>query len=135
MGGDAVLAGFGQVVRQQQQALGTQALGFLRVFDGLAGGATDTGEDRYRSGAGVDRGLDHLAVFAGGQGEEFTGTASGEQRAGAVGGQPLKALDVASRVEVALGIEVGDRERQQAVGEDGFEFLWIHCCWHPVALG
>ncbi|MNP32820.1 hypothetical protein D3C76_1260240 [compost metagenome] len=135
MGGDTFLAGFGQVVRQQQQALGTQALGFLRVFDGLAGGATDAGEDGDRLGAGVDGGLDHLAVFAGSQGEELTGAASGEQGAGAVRGQPFQALDVASRVEVALGVEVGDRERQQAVGEDGFEFLWSHCCWHPVALG
>ncbi|MCY1179474.1 hypothetical protein D9M73_198780 [compost metagenome] len=114
-------------MRQQQQAFGTQALGFLGVFDGLAGRTTDASQDRYRGCAGIDSGLDHLAVFAGSQGEELTGAAGGEQGAGAVGGEPFQALDVAGAVEVALGVEVGDREGQQAAGEDGFQFLWIHC--------
>ncbi|MNO43099.1 hypothetical protein D3C76_333120 [compost metagenome] len=127
VGGDAVLAGFGEVVGQQQQALGAQAFGFLGIFDGLAGGTADTGEDRHAAGAGIDGGLDHLAVLAGGQGEELTGTAGGEQGTGAVGGQPFQAFDVAGAMEIALGIEIGDREGQQAAGEDGFQFLWIHC--------
>ena len=65
----------------------------------------------------------------------LTGAASGEQGTGAIRGQPFQAFDVASLVEIALGVEVGDRERQQAGGEDGFQFLWSHCCRHPVALG
>ncbi|WP_349573571.1 hypothetical protein, partial [Azotobacter salinestris] len=36
-------------------------------------------------------------------------------------------------VEVAGGIEVGDREGQQPGGEDGLEFLWSH--WSSTLLG
>ena len=125
-GGNAVLAGFGQVVRQQQQALGTQTLGFLSVFDGLAGGTADTGQDWHAGRAGIDGGLDDLRILAGGQGEEFTGATGCEQGRGAVRGQPLEALDVAVAIEIALGSEIGDRERQQARREDGLQFLWIH---------
>ncbi|MNZ82214.1 hypothetical protein D3C78_1009070 [compost metagenome] len=126
MGGDTVLAGFGQVMRQQQQALGAQALGFLSVFDGLASGTANTGKDWHAGGAGIDGGLDDLRVLAGGQGEEFTGAARCEQGRGAIRGQPLEALDVAVAIEIALGSKVGDRERQQARREDGLQFLWIH---------
>ncbi len=126
MGGNAVLAGFGEVVRQQQQALGAQALGFLSIFDGLAGRAADAGENRYAARAGVYSGFHYFRVFAGRQREELTGTAGGEQRRRAVGCQPLQALDVTSAMEVALGIEIGNRERQQSGGEDGLQFLWIH---------
>jgi hypothetical protein len=45
--------------------------------------------------------------------EELTGAAGGERR-GAVWGQPFQTLDVARAVEIALGVEIGDRERQQA---------------------
>ena len=44
--GDAVLVGLGQVVRQEQDALGAETLGFLGVLDGHAGGAAGAGEDR-----------------------------------------------------------------------------------------
>ena len=35
------------------------------------------------------------------------------------------ALD-APVVEITLGVEIGHGKRQQAVGEDGLQFLWIH---------
>ncbi|MOA19600.1 hypothetical protein D3C78_1399950 [compost metagenome] len=126
MGGNAVLAGFGQVVRQQQQAFGAQTLGFLCVFDSLAGRTADTGQDWHAGGAGVDRSLDDFRIFAGRQREELTGAARGEQRRGAVWGQPFETLDITRAIEVALSIEIGDRERQQTGREDGLQFLWIH---------
>ncbi len=110
MGGHAFLAGFGEVVRQQQQTLGTQALGFLRHLDGQAGRTTDAGENRHRAGAGVDGGLDDLAVLARLQREELAGATGSEQRRGTVGAEPFQALDVAGAIEVALRVEVGDRE-------------------------
>lgn len=55
-----------------------------------------------------------------GKGEEFTGTTGGEQRGGAVRGQPLQAADITCRVEFTGSVEVGQRERQEAGGEDGF---------------
>ncbi|MNP01421.1 hypothetical protein D3C76_932350 [compost metagenome] len=126
MGGNAVLAGFGQVVRQQQQAFGAQTLGFLGVFDGLTGRTADAGQDWHAGGASVDGSLDDFRVFTGRQREKLTGTACGEQSRGAVWGQPFKTLDVTSAIEIALGIEIGDRERQQTGREDGLQFLWIH---------
>ncbi|MCY1228490.1 hypothetical protein D9M72_408110 [compost metagenome] len=57
--GNAVLAGFGQVVRQQQHAGRAQALGFLRVGDGGAGRAAGAGQDRHLAGAGAHGGVDH----------------------------------------------------------------------------
>ncbi len=110
MGSDAILAGFGEVVRQQQKALGPQALGLLRILDGLAGCTTYARQDRYRRGACVHRCLDDLAVFAGSQGEELARTPGGEQRTRAVWGQPFQAFDVASLIEIALRSEVGDRK-------------------------
>jgi len=107
---DAFLAGFGEVMRQQQQALGTQALGLLRHLDGEAGRATDAGENRHRAGAGIHGSLDDLAVLARLQREELAGTAGSEQRRGTVGTEPFQALDVAGAIEVALRVEVGDRE-------------------------
>src|SRR5574343_1278807 len=50
----------------------------------------------------------------------------GKEGGGAIRCQPFQALDVALPVEVTVGVEVGQRERQQAVGHDGFEFLGIH---------
>ena len=55
-----------------------------------------------------------------------------EQRAGAVGREPFEALDVALLVEVAVGIEVGQREREQAGAHDVFEFLRVHRRKRPV---
>ncbi len=126
MGGNPVLAGFGQIVRQQQQALGTQTFGFLSHLDGLTGRTTDASQNRHGLFASVDGGLDDFGVFTAGQGEEFTCTASSEQCGSAVRCQPLQAFDVTSAVEIALGIEVGYRKGQQTVGEDGLQFLWIH---------
>lgn len=126
VGGNAVLAGFGQVVWQQQQAFGTQALGFLSVFDGLTGCTAYTGQNRHAGGAGINGSLDDFGVFAGCQGEELTCTAGSEQSACAIRGQPLEAFDVARAMEIALSIEIGNRERQQTGREDGLQFLWIH---------
>ena len=142
MGRNAILAGFGEVVRQQQQTFGAEAFGFLSVLDGLACRTAHTGEDRHTGRAGIHCGFHHLGIFAGREGKELTGTASSEQSRGAVRGQPFKALDVARLVEITLGVEIGHRERQQTVGKDGLQFLWIHysntlgedflskgCCW------
>jgi len=142
VGGNAVLAGFGQIVWQQQQALGAKAFGFLGVLDSLASRTANTGEDWHAGGTGINGGLHHLGIFTRGEGEKLTGAAGGEQGSSAVRGQPLQTLDVARRVEITLRIEIGHGERQQTVGEDGLQFLWIHysntlgkdflskgCCW------
>jgi len=142
VGCNAVLTGFGEVVGQQQQTFGAQAFSLLGIFDGLACRTANTGEDRHAGGASINSGLYHLGIFAGRQGEKLTRAACGEQCGGAVRGQPFKTLDIARLVEVTLGVEIGHRERQQTVGEDGLQFLWIHysntlgkdflskdCCW------
>ncbi|MNV62735.1 hypothetical protein D3C71_1552940 [compost metagenome] len=60
VGGDAVLRRFGQVVGQQQDALGALALGFLCVGDGGAGGAARAGQDGHFAGAGLHGGADDV---------------------------------------------------------------------------
>ena len=124
--GDAFLVGLGEVMRQEQDALGAEALSFLRVLDGHARRAARAGEDRDESVAGVDRGLDDGGVFLGFEREELTRAARGEERGGAVGREPLQALGVAGGVEVAVGLEVGDREGEQSGGEDLLEFEGGH---------
>ena len=124
--GDAFRAGLGEVVRQQQDAVRAEPLGLLRIRDCLARGAARARDDRHLAAAGIDGGLDHLAVLAAGQREELARAAGGEQRAGAIGGEPLEARRVGASVEVALRVEIGDGERQQAGGDDLFEVLGRH---------
>ncbi|MCY1516773.1 hypothetical protein D9M68_514230 [compost metagenome] len=124
--GNAFLAGFGQVVRQQQQALGPESLGLLGVLDGQPGWTTHPGKDRHAASAGVHGGLDHGAVLIRSQREEFSRATGREQRGSAIGSQPLQAPGIALGIEVAGGIEVGNREGQQARGKDELEFLWSH---------
>ncbi|SPA41445.1 exported protein of unknown function [Cupriavidus taiwanensis] len=131
VGGNAVLAGLGQVVRQQQHAGGAQALGFLRVGDGSAGRAAGAGQDRHLAGAGTHRGVDYGRVVLRRQREELAGAAGREQRGGAVGGQPFQARGVGLGREVALGVEVGDGEGQQAFGDDLLEFVRCEHCGNP----
>ena len=53
-------------------------------------------------------------------------TAGGEERGGSVGSEPLQALGVAGGGEVAVRLEVGDREGEQSGGEDLLEFEGGH---------
>nr|GEU28090.1 hypothetical protein [Tanacetum cinerariifolium] len=119
----AVLARFGQVVRQQQQALRAGFFSFLGVRSGDAGRATDAGQDRYLAFTGIDGSLDDFRVFLRGQREELARAAGSEQCAGAERRQPFQTVDIRFLVEVAFCIEVGDRERQQARGKDFFQAL------------
>jgi hypothetical protein len=64
VGDQAFLRGFGQVVRQQQQALRAGLLGFLGV-SGHAGQAADAGQDRHLATAGVHCGLDDFGYSCG----------------------------------------------------------------------
>src|SRR5690606_7054983 len=75
MGHYAGRAGFCQVMRQQQDAVCAQALGFLRVSDGLPGGATRAGNYRYLARAGSYCGGNDLAVLLGFQGEKLARSA------------------------------------------------------------
>ena len=118
-------------MRQQQHALGAQALGFLRVGDGHARRAAGAGQDRHLAGAGGDGGADDVRILIGGQREELARAAGGEQGGGAVGSQPFQALGVGLGVEVALRVEIGHGEGEQSFRDDGLEFLgcghaWVH---------
>ena len=126
MRGQAFLAGFGQVMRQQQDAVGASLFSRLRALDGKAGRPASARNDGHLATAGVHRRLDDLRVFIPGQREEFAGAASRKQGTGAIRSQPLQPVDVALAMEVALRIEVGQGKGQQAAGENGFEFLGIH---------
>lgn len=121
--GDALLRGLGQVVGQQQHALGAEALGLAGIGDGDAGGAACAGQDRHLAGAGVHGGADDIRVFVRRQREELAGAAGGEQGGGAVGREPFQAPGIRAGVEIALRVEVGHGEGEQAFRNDGLEFL------------
>ena len=59
-----------------------------------------------------------VRVVALGQREEFARAAGDEQRRRAVGREPFEALGVSIGAEIALCVEVGDGEGQQAFGND-----------------
>jgi hypothetical protein len=122
----AVLRGFGQVVRHQQDALRAEAFGFLRKSDGGTGGAAGAGQDRHFAAAGFDRHPYHVGILGGGQRKELAGAACHKQGARTVGSQPFEPSCISARAEFALRIEIGDREGQQAGGKRLFEFLRIH---------
>ena len=126
MGDQAFLAGFGQVMRHQQNAVGTQSFSLLGMGDGVAGGAASAGDDGHLATAGIHGGLDDLAVFLAIQREVFAGATSGEQGTGAIGSQPFKACGITLGIEVALGIEVRHGEGQQAGTHHVFEVLGCH---------
>ena len=63
MGHQALLAGFGQVMGPQQDALRAQALGFLCVADGQGGAAAGIGNDGGAATAVLDGHLHHGAKF------------------------------------------------------------------------
>ena len=123
---DAVLVGLGQVMRKQEDTLGAEAFGFLRILNRHAGRTAGTGEDRHEAVARINRGLDNGRVFLRLEGEEFTRAPCGEERGRAVGREPLQSLGVARGVEVTVGLEVGDREGEQSGGEDLLEFEGGH---------
>jgi len=107
VGHQAASAGFGEVVREQQDALGAQALGLLRILDRQRGAAAGPGDDGRAATAGVHRHAHDIGELARLQRKELAGAAGGEQHRGAVGLQPFQALRVRARGEAQVGAEVG----------------------------
>ena len=126
VGDQAFLAGFGQVVGQQQNALGAQALSLLGVLDGQRGATASARNDGRAVLAGGQGDLDHFAVFAGLQREELTRATCGKQCRSAVGLQPLQAIGIGLGSKAQFAVEVGQRKGQQAGLQYAFEVLWGH---------
>jgi hypothetical protein len=80
----------------------------------------------WHAGTGVDRRLDDLAVFFTIERKVFARAAGSKQRGRAKRSEPLEARGVAGWVEIALGVEVGDREGKQAVRQGLLEFQGMH---------
>ena len=89
-----------------------EALGLLTKSDGAAGRPARAGQERRLATAGFNRHFNDVTVLGVGQEKKLGGAASGKQRTGAVGRESLQALGIGGWREVALGVEVGDRERQ-----------------------
>ncbi len=76
--------------------------------------------------AGFYRQPYYVGIFGSGERKELAGAACHKQGTRTVGSQPFKPFRVGARAEIALRIEIGNRERQQAGGKYLFEFLRIH---------
>jgi hypothetical protein len=128
VGDQAFLAGFRQVVRQQQQP-SAPALGFAGIGCRDAGRAADTGQNRHFTGAGIHGGLDDVGYSLGSARRtrpcRRRRTARSRHMAPAI-----QTFNVGRLAEVAFGVEVGDRERQQAGREDFFRSFG--CIQSPV---
>jgi hypothetical protein len=113
-------------MRQQQQPFGAQALGFLRVFDGLTGRAANTGKIGTLV-AQVSTAVLITCEYSLAAREKNSPVPPAANKADApYGASHSRALDVALTVKITLSIEIGERKRQQARREDGLQFLWIH---------
>src|SRR5690606_18743940 len=106
MAAQALLIGLGQVVRQDQYAVGALALGFDRVLDRDARAIASTRDNRHIALADINGGANDAGVFILGQREELACAARGKQRAGVVALQPFKALLIRRLVEVLLRIKI-----------------------------
>ena len=115
IGHHAIGGAFGQVGRHQQNAVTACFFCGFAEADGIGNAAPGTGDNGYTTGHGIDGNLDDLAVLIQRQGEEFTGTTRDEHRRYAVADKPLDTLTVGVRIELALVVQIGDGERQQAI--------------------
>ena len=119
----ALLAGLGQVVRQQQDPVGPGALGGLDQVDRDRGAVAGRRDDRQLVGGLFHGRGDDLLDLLQVQGEELSGAAGGEQTRGLVLTEPGDVVAVGRLVELQVGGEVGDRERQQTGAEALGDFL------------
>ncbi len=108
---EAAHAGFRQVMRHEENACGTSLLRGPRHFNGHARAVASTGYDRRMAAAGLDSNANRLGMLRQGQGEDLAGAARREQARRSIGQQPLEACAITGRVQIAIVIEVGQRER------------------------
>jgi hypothetical protein len=120
---DAFLAGFGQVVGHQQNAVRAVTFGFLGIRDCDAGRAAGAGENRYLAFADFGCRTHDVRVVVMREREEFARAAGDEQRRGAVRREPFEALGIGVGAEIALFVEVGNGEGQKAFRNDLLQFL------------
>ena len=90
MRGNAFGAGFGEVVRQQQDAVRAETLGLLREGDRLTRRAARAGDDRHLAATGLDGGGNHVAILAAGERKEFAGAARCKERGRAERREPFE---------------------------------------------
>ena len=119
----AALVRFGQVGREQQDALGAGGFGGAGVLDGLGGGSAGGGENRDDAADFLDGGTDNALGLGRGQREALTGSAGREETGDRKARLPGEVLAVVLLVELQFCIECGDGEGEQAVFEDVRQFL------------
>jgi hypothetical protein len=71
-------------------------------------------------------GLDDLGILPRLQGEEFARATRGEERRRAVRHQPFEARGIRLGRELELGVEIGQREGEQAALQDLLQFGGFH---------
>ena len=130
------LARLGQVGREEQQpggaGLPAAACACAIAWRGAAGGR---GDDRDDVADLADRGADHRVDLGGGEREALAGAAGGEQAGDVEAGLPGEVLAVARLVEGEVGVEVRDRERQQAGARAGRRVRSGGVSVTPVTVG
>ena len=113
VGREPGLAGLGQIVRQQQKAVGAGLLDRAGEVDRHGGAVAAAGEDRHLAGSGLG-GPDSVDYLLGPEREELAGAAGGEEAGGGVLGEPLDVSGVGFRREAVAAVEGGDGEGEEA---------------------
>ena len=131
VGGEAGLSGLGQVVRQEQDAVGAGRLELAGEVDRHGGAVAAAREDRHVPGRRLGR-LDRGHDLGGAEREELAGAAGGEEPGGGELRQPGDMLGVGPGREAVLGVEGGDGEGEKAGADLRLEILRVHagvsCC-------
>ncbi len=122
MGIDAFLRRFRQIVRQQENTVGTRLLHDLRRLDGKRRAVAATRNDRHLARYVLGRAGD-LAHFVRRERKELAGAAGSEQGRGLKAGKPLHMTSVALQIELVVRREVRDRKGQEPRTDTRLDFF------------
>ena len=114
MSDQPLLAGFGQIMGQQQDSGRAQAFRLLRTAYRRAGWATSAGDDGYLVLTRVDCNSNDVRVLFWLKREKFTRSTGRKQGTGAIGCEPLQSPGVGVGAKIQVVIKIRDGKRQQA---------------------
>ena len=114
MGGETGLLGADEVGRQQQDSVRAGGLGGPGHLDRQGGALAGGGDDRRAAAGLLDAGAHDAVDLGGGEREELAGAAGGEQAGDPVVRKASKVVAVGGFVDAEIGVEMRDREGEQA---------------------
>lgn len=119
---DAFLRRFGEIVRQQENAIGARRLDYFRRLDRKGRAIAATRNDRHLARYVLRRTGD-LTHFIRRERKELAGAAGGKQGRGPEARKPLHMTPVAFEIELVIRREVRDRKGQEPRTDTRLDFF------------